>query len=104
MPATVALAPDYVSKITGGKVKPSEPVPLTFRLAGTVTSPRIEGLSVDGAATSLAGQAAKDALGKALGGLGGSKDKSTAKDGKSGSPKTNLGDEAAKQLKSLFGK
>jgi AsmA protein len=103
MPATVGLAPDLIARMTGGKVKPSAPVPLTFKLAGAATSPRLEGLSVDAAAKSLASQAATGALGKALG-LGGSSGGDQAKQGQQASPKQQLQDEAAKKLKGLFGK
>ena len=106
MPATVALAPDVIAKITGGKLKPDAPIPLTFKLAGAATSPRIDGLDVSGAAKALASQAATGALGKALGGLGagGLGDQGTAKQGKQESPKKQIEDEAAKRLKGLFGK
>jgi AsmA protein len=100
MPATVALSPDTVARITGGKVKPADPVPLTFKLAGPASSPRLEGLSVDAAAKSLAAQAATGALGKALG-LPGGGDKGQ---GKQESPQKQLENEAAKKLKGLFGK
>ena len=102
MPSTVALSPDFVARLTGGKVKPSGPVPLGFTLAGPVASPRLEGLTVDAAAKSLALQAAGNALGKALGvgdGSGGA-----AKAGNASSPTKQLEDEAAKRLKGLFGK
>jgi AsmA protein len=105
MPATVALAPDLVAKITGGRVKPAAPIPLTFKLAGAASSPRIEGLSVDAAAKSLAGQAATGALGKALGlGAAGAGDQGSGKAGRPSNPKKSLENEAAKKLKGLFGK
>jgi AsmA protein len=102
MPGTVALSPELVSKISGGKVKPAAPVPLGFTLAGPAWSPHLEGLSVDAAAKSLATQAATGAIGKALGlGAGGG-------DGKSGQPakdaQKQLEDAARKKLKGLFGK
>ena len=100
MPATVALSPDTIAQITGGKVKPAGAVPLTFKLAGPATSPRLEGLSVDAAAKSLVAQAATGALGKALG-LPGGGDKGQ---GKQGTPQKQLENEAAKKLKGLFGK
>lgn len=103
MPATVALAPDLIAKITGGKVKPAEPVPLSFKLAGAASSPRLEGLSVDEAAKSLASQAATGALGKALGlGSEGSNDQGGKQQKED--PKKQLENEAAKRLKGLFGK
>jgi AsmA protein len=62
MPATVALSPDAVAKLSGGKVKPAAPIPLGFKLVGAASSPRIEGLSVDAAARSIATDAAKGAV------------------------------------------
>ncbi len=102
MPATVALAPEVIARITGGKVKPDAPVPLAFRLAGPASSPRIEGLSVDAAAKSLAGQAAAGALGKLLG--GGSKDEAGKAEPGTATPAKKLEEEAKKKLKGLFGK
>jgi AsmA protein len=106
MPATVALSPDTISRMTGGKVKLGAPVPLGFTLAGPAWSPRLEGLSVDAAAKSIASQAATGALGKALGlGAGdGGKDAG----GGSGQPSAKdaqkqLEDAARKKLKGLFG-
>ncbi len=102
MPATANLAPELIARITGGKVKPSGPVPLTFKLAGAATSPRIDGLSVDAAAKSLASQAVTGGIGKALG-LGQGRDQAGT-EGKQESPKKQLENEAAKKLKGLFGK
>ncbi|HYD41259.1 MAG TPA: AsmA-like C-terminal region-containing protein [Anaeromyxobacter sp.] len=106
LPATVALTPDFVARLTGGRVKPDAPVPLTFRLAGAATSPRVEGLSVDAAAKALASQAATGAIGKALGLGGGEGDagKDGAKQGDKPDAKKQLEQEAAKRLKGLFGK
>jgi AsmA protein len=103
MPATVALAPDVIARITGGKVKPDAPVPLTFRLAGPASSPRLEGLSVDAAAKSLAAQAATGALGKLLGG-GRAKDEAGKADAGKADPAKKLEEAAKKGLKGLFGK
>jgi AsmA protein len=101
LPATVMLAPELIARITGGRVKPSEGVPLTLKVGGTCTSPRIEGLSVDSAAKALASQAIAGGLGKALGldGGTGSKDEKGA-GGKKDAGKTL--DDAAKKLKGLF--
>jgi AsmA protein len=107
LPATVALTPEFVAKLTGGKVRPDAPLPLTLRIAGAATSPRLEGLSVDAAAKALASQAATGALGKALG-LGGGGNGDEPKDGEKQTekqePKKQLEREAAKRLKGLFGK
>jgi AsmA protein len=106
LPATVALSPEFVAKLTGGKVKPDGPVPLTLRIGGAATSPRIEGVNVDAAAKALASQAATGALGKALGlGSGGGDDaKGGAKPGQKQDPKKQLEGEAKKRFEGLFGK
>ncbi|HTO98121.1 MAG TPA: AsmA-like C-terminal region-containing protein [Myxococcales bacterium] len=107
MPATVALAPDVIARITGGRIKPSEPVPLSFRLAGPATSPRLDGLDVNAAAKALGAQAATGALGKALGlepPAAGGQGTGAGKPGHQPSPKQQLEDQAAKKLKGLFGK
>jgi len=99
MPATVALSPDFLSRLTGGKVKPTGPVPLTFQLGGKASSPSVQGLSVDAAAKTLLAGAATSALGKALG-LGGGSGDAGSKGGED--TKKQLQDEAAKKLKKLF--
>lgn len=109
MPATVSLSPEFIAKLTGGRVKPAAPVPLTLRIAGGAASPRLENLSVDGAAKALASQAATGAIGKALGlGGGGTTDGAEPKDGakpeEKQDPKKRLEQEASKRLKGLFGK
>jgi AsmA protein len=67
LPATFALSPSLVSRMTGGRAKPSEPVPVTFRIAGPAWKPRVEALSIEAAARSIAEQAAAGALGRAVG-------------------------------------
>ena len=85
-----------IARITGGRVKPGSPVPLSFRLAGPASSPRIEGLSVEAAAKALLGESAAGALGKILGG-------SPSQGGKADAGK-KLEDAAKKGLEGLFGK
>ncbi|MGC3999221.1 MAG: AsmA-like C-terminal region-containing protein [Anaeromyxobacter sp.] len=109
MPATLALSPELISKITGGKAKVSSPVPVDFKLAGAAWSPRLDGLALDGAAKTIASDVASNSLGKALGGLGlgGGKDEA-AKPGEEGKAqpeqdaKKKLEEEAKKKLKGLF--
>jgi len=104
MPATANLAPELIARITGGRVKPSAPIPLTFKLAGAATSPRLDGLNVDAAAKALASQAVTGGIGKALGLGQDGTDQGAGKQGKQESPKKQLENEAAKKLKGLFGK
>jgi AsmA protein len=105
LPTTVALAPEVIARLTGGRIKPDAPVPLQLRLGGTCTSPRVEGLNVDPAAKALAAQAATGALGKALGLGGGDAGGGKDEKGKEKGGKKSVGkqlDEAAKGLKGLF--
>ncbi len=67
MPVTVALSPQTVASITGGKARPSAPVPVTFRLTGPAWSPSISGLDVKPAASAILREAGTAALGKAIG-------------------------------------
>jgi len=71
MPATFALAPELVARLTGGRARPSAPLPVAFRLAGPAWKPRVEGLSLDAAVAAIASQAAAGALGRAVGVEGG---------------------------------
>jgi AsmA protein len=67
MPVTVALSPQTVAAITGGKARPAAPVPVAFRLTGPAWSPSVSGLDVKPAAEALLKEAGGAALGKALG-------------------------------------
>jgi AsmA protein len=71
MPTTLALSPELIAKLTGGRAKPKEPLPVAFQLSGPAWKPRIEGLKLDAAATAIATQAATGALGRAVGVEGG---------------------------------
>src|SRR5437868_4259576 len=44
LPGTVALAPATIAAITGGKVKPSQPIPVNLKLIGPAWSPTISDL------------------------------------------------------------
>ncbi|HZZ85035.1 MAG TPA: AsmA-like C-terminal region-containing protein [Anaeromyxobacteraceae bacterium] len=67
MPATVQLAPATIAGITGGKVTPSGPIPVTFRVAGPATSPALTDLALRPAVEAIVKQAGSALLGKALG-------------------------------------
>ena len=70
MPTTLALSPELVSRLTGGKAKLQAPIPVAFQLAGPAWKPRVEGLSLDAAVKAIASQAAAGALGRAVGAEG----------------------------------
>lgn len=113
LPATFALSPELVSRITGGRAKPKAPVPVAFRIAGPAWSPRIEGLSLDAAVRAIAEQAAAGALGKAIGAEGASVQDVAAKKRaeaearareEAETQRKRLEEEAKKKLRGLFGR
>ena len=53
LPVTMSLPPAMVADLTGGKARPKAPLPFTFSLAGKAWSPRMAGLDVRPAATTL---------------------------------------------------
>jgi AsmA protein len=67
MPGRFALAPELIARLTGGRAKPKDPVPVAFQLGGPAWKPRVEALSLDEAAKAIATQAAAGALGRAVG-------------------------------------
>ncbi len=86
---TVALSPDTVASITGGRARPQAPIPVTFRLTGPAWSPTLGDLGLAPAVQAIVKEAGTAALGKAIG--------APAKDaGK------KLEDEAKKGLRGLF--
>jgi AsmA protein len=112
MPATFALSPELVSRITGGRAKPSGPIPVTFRLAGPAWSPRVEALSLDAAAKTIASQMASGALGRIVGAPGGNVDEAAKQKQAEAEAKAKqeadaqrkkLEESAKKRLKGLFG-
>lgn len=91
---TVKLAPATVSAITGEKVKPAEPIPVSLQLNGPAWSPRVENLDLKPAVSEIVKQGGASLVGKALGVDGSKTDEAKQK-----------AEEAAKdKLKSLFGK
>ncbi|WP_242354977.1 MULTISPECIES: AsmA-like C-terminal region-containing protein [unclassified Anaeromyxobacter] len=113
MPATFSLSPELISKLTGGRAKPTAPIPVAFRLAGPAWKPRLDGLSLDGAVKAIVQQAAAGALGRAVGAEGANVGDVAAKkkaeaEGKARDEaerqKKRLEDEAKKKLKGLFGR
>ena len=64
---TVGLAPSLVSSLTGGKVTPSEAIPVGLKILGAATAPTVEVGDLKPAAESIAKQAATSAVGRLLG-------------------------------------
>jgi AsmA protein len=113
LPASFALSPELVSRITGGRAKLKSPVPVAFRIAGPAWKPRIEGLSLDAAARAIAEQAAAGAIGKAIGVDGASVGDVAAKKRaeaearareEAEAQRKRLEEEAKKKLRGLFGR
>jgi len=94
MPVTVALSPQTVASITGGRARPGAPVPVAFRLAGPAWSPSISGMDLKPAVNAILKEAGSAALGKALGVPGGQAGPKDLKE--------KAGEEAKKRLESLF--
>lgn len=113
MPTTVALSPELVGRLTGGRARLKEPVPVGFRLSGAAWSPRLDGLALDGAARSIAQQAVGGAVGKALGAEGESAQEVVAEKKaeveerarkEADEARKKAEEEAKKRLRGLFGR
>ncbi|BDG01038.1 DUF748 domain-containing protein [Anaeromyxobacter oryzae] len=113
MPATLALAPELIARLTGGRAKPTTPIPVGFRISGPAWNPRLDGLSLDAAVQAIVKEAAAGALGKAIGVGAGSVDETAAKKKaeaearareEADAARKKVEDEARKRLKGLFGK
>jgi AsmA protein len=116
MPATVALGPELIAKITGGRARPTAPIPVTFRLTGPAWSPRLDGLVLDAAVKAIASQAAQGAAAKLLGQKGGAAAGAVADPAKAKAEaearareeadrqRNRLEEQAKKKLKGLFGR
>ncbi len=94
MPVTVALSPQTVASITGGKARPAAPVPVAFRLTGPAWSPSVAGMDLKPAVNAILKEAGGAALGKALGVPGGQAQPITTKE--------KAAEEARKKLEGFF--
>lgn len=98
MPATVALSPQTVASLTGGRARPSAPVPVSFRLSGPAWSPTLSDMDLKPAVSAILKEAGSAALGKALG-VPGATTGQKAQD-----VQKKAGDEVKKRLEGLFGR
>ncbi len=98
MLATVALSPQTVASITGGRARPSAPIPVSFRLSGPAWSPVLSDMALQPAVTAILKEAGSAALGKAIGVPGGTPER-TAQEAQK-----KAADEARKRIESLFGR
>ena len=106
LPGTVSLAPSTIAAITGGKVKPAQPIPVNLKLTGPAWSPTVTDLDLKPAVSQIVKEGGAALLGKALG-----VDTSQAQEAaqkkaadEANKEKQKLQDEAAKKLRGLFGK
>ena len=124
LPGTISLAPLTIAALTGGKVKPSQPIPVNLKLTGPAWSPTVTDLDLKAAVSQIVKEGGAALLGKALG-----VDTSQAQDAAqkkaaavqqqaqgeadkakqqaadaANKEKQKLQDDAAKKLKGLFGK
>ncbi len=67
LPGTISLSPQTVQELTGGKVKPSAPLPVGLRLIGPATSPSVTDLDLKAAVSAIVKEGGAALLGKALG-------------------------------------
>lgn len=106
--ATVSLTPATVSRMSGGKLKVKDPVPVPLRVGGTWDKPRVTGVDVGRLVAAIlrdvAGSAAGDVAKDILEGATGQKD--SKKDGKKDDKKSGKSaqDQALDAAKGLLGK
>jgi AsmA protein len=67
MPGTISLAPSTIAAITGGRVKPAGPIPVSLKLIGPAWSPTIADLDLKPAVSQIVKEAGSALVGKALG-------------------------------------
>ncbi|OFX25557.1 MAG: hypothetical protein A2V77_24995 [Anaeromyxobacter sp. RBG_16_69_14] len=67
LPVTVALAPEAIATLTGGRARPTEPVPVALRVTGPAWDPHLGDLALQPAVAAIVKSAGAAALGKALG-------------------------------------
>ena len=106
VPLTVALSPDTVASLTGGRARPPEAIPVTLKLTGPAWSPSLDQLSLQPAVAAIVRSAGTAALGKALGlgGAGGAAGAAPTPEDVAEQAKKKAGEEAKKALRGLLGK
>ncbi|TMB37854.1 MAG: AsmA family protein [Deltaproteobacteria bacterium] len=67
LPGTVALAPETIATLTGGKVRPSTSIPVGIKLTGPVWNPQVADLDLKGAVAAILKSAGTSVLGGVLG-------------------------------------
>ncbi len=67
LPVTVALSPEAIATLTGGRARPGEPVPVALRVTGPAWDPHLGDLALQPAVAAIVKSAGAAALGRALG-------------------------------------
>jgi AsmA protein len=117
MPGTVALAPPTVAALTGGKVKPANPIPVNLKLVGPAWNPTATELDLKPAVNQIVKEGGTALLGRAFG-VDSSKAQESAEqkagqvqaeaqkraEAEAEAKRKKLEEEAKNRLKGLFGK
>jgi AsmA protein len=117
LPGTVSLSPATIATITGGKVKPSNPIPVSLRLIGPAWSPTVADLDLKPAVSQIVKEGGAALIGRALGVDTGKAqqvaeqragqvqaDAQKRAQAEADAQKKKVEDEAKNRLKGLFGK
>src|SRR6267378_1803969 len=117
LPGTVALSPSTIAAITGGKVKPANPIPVKLRLVGPAWSPSVVDLDLKPAVDQIVKEGGAALLGRALGVDSGSaqqaaeqkaeqvqQDAQKRAQAEAAAQQKKLEEQARNKLKGLFGK
>jgi AsmA protein len=107
MPGTVQLSPDLVVRLTGGRARPTSPIPVTFRLAGPAWKPSVTDVSVASAVQAILKDVAAGAIGAPTAQAeAAARDRAAAlqkqADEEAARAKTRVQDELKKGLEGLF--
>ena len=117
LPGTVALSPSTIAAITGGKVKPANPIPVKLRLVGPAWSPSVVDLDLKPAVDQIMKEGGAALVGRALGVDSGSaqqaaeqkaeqvqQDAQKRAQAEAAAQQKKLEEQARNKLKGLFGK
>jgi AsmA protein len=117
LPGTVSLSPATIATITGGKVKPSNPIPVSLRLIGPAWSPTVADLDLKPAVSQIVKEGGAALIGRAFGVDTGKAqqvaeqragqvqaDAQKRAQAEADAQKKKVEDEAKNRLKGLFGK
>jgi AsmA protein len=67
MPGTIELSPELISRLTGGRARPANAIPVAFRLTGPAWKPSVDDLSIEAVVKAIVKEAASGAAARALG-------------------------------------